>query len=110
MRSIVSARAFAAFAAVAFVAFFAGAALAAQPQPWQLGMQPSASPIKDFIASFHNMLLVIITLITIFVLALLLYTMVRFRASANPNPSISTPIDPTRLARLTKTRSTAAAT
>ncbi|MCZ8124147.1 MAG: cytochrome c oxidase subunit II [Magnetospirillum sp.] len=87
MRSIVSARAFAAFAAVAFVAFFAGAALAAQPQPWQLGMQPSASPIKDFIASFHNMLLVIITLITIFVLALLLYTMVRFRASANPNPS-----------------------
>ncbi|MFM8801996.1 MAG: cytochrome c oxidase subunit II [Tagaea sp.] len=87
MRSIVSARAFAAFAAVAFVAFFAGAALAAQPQPWQLGMQPSASPIKDFIAGFHNMLLVIITLITIFVLALLLYTMVRFRASANPNPS-----------------------
>lgn len=87
MRSIVSVRAVAAFAVLAFVGLFAGAALAGQPQPWQLGFQPSASPIKDFIGSFHNMLLVIITLITIFVLALLLYTMVRFRAAANPNPS-----------------------
>jgi cytochrome c oxidase subunit 2 len=43
--------------------------------------------VKEFIGSFHNMLLVIITLITVFVLALLLYTMVRFRAAANPNPS-----------------------
>ena len=90
MRSIVSVRAVAAFAVLAFVGLFAGAALAGQPQPWQLGFQPSASPVKDFIGSFHNMLLVIITLITIFVLALLLYTMVRFRASANPNPSKTT--------------------
>jgi cytochrome c oxidase subunit II len=84
MRSIVSVRAVAAFAVLAFVAIFAGTAFASQPQPWQLGFQPSATPVKDFIGSFHNMLLVIITLITIFVLALLLYTMVRFRASANP--------------------------
>jgi cytochrome c oxidase subunit 2 len=90
MRSIVSVRAVAAFAVLAFVGLVAGSALAGQPQPWQLGFQPSASPIKDFIGSFHNMLLVIITLITVFVLALLLYTMVRFRAAANPNPSKTT--------------------
>jgi cytochrome c oxidase subunit II len=87
MRSIVSARAVAAFAVLAFVAIFAGTAFAGQPQPWQLGFQPSASPVKDEISWFHNMLLVVITLITIFVLALLLYTMVRFRASANPVPT-----------------------
>jgi cytochrome c oxidase subunit 2 len=63
---------------------------ATQPLPWQLGMQPAATPVKEFIGSFHNMLLVIITLITIFVLALLLYTIVRFRASANPTPSKTT--------------------
>ncbi len=87
MRSILSVRSFVAFAAVALVALFADAAFAQQPLPWQLGMQPPASPVKEFIGSFHNMLLVIITLITVFVLALLLYTMVRFRAAANPNPS-----------------------
>ncbi len=87
MRSILSVRSVVAFAAVAFIALFADAALAQQPHPWQLGMQPPASPVKEFIGSFHNMLLVIITLITVFVLALLLYTMVRFRAAANPNPS-----------------------
>src|SRR5262249_42312218 len=37
--------------------------------------------------SLHNVLLVIITVITIFVLVLLVYTMVRFRASRNPVPS-----------------------
>lgn len=87
MRSILSVRSVVAFAAVALVALFADAALAQQPLPWQLGMQPPASPVKEFIGSFHNMLLVVITLITVFVLALLLYTMVRFRSAANPNPS-----------------------
>src|SRR3546814_14893564 len=37
--------------------------------------------------NFHNLLLWIITLITIFVLILLVYVLVRFRASANPVPS-----------------------
>src|SRR3546814_6764298 len=36
---------------------------------------------------FHNLLFGIITLITIFVLILLVYVLVRFRASANPVPS-----------------------
>lgn len=73
--------------AVALLALAGGAADAAVPQPWQLGMQPSASPVKEQIGSLHNFLLVIITLITVFVLALLVYVMVRFRASAHPVPT-----------------------
>lgn len=77
-------------AALAVLVFGADPAAATQPQPWQLGFQPSASPVKDYIGWFHNILLVIITLITVFVLALLLYTIVRFRAAANPTPSRAT--------------------
>jgi cytochrome c oxidase subunit 2 len=57
------------------------------PVPWGLGMQASASPVKDRIHGLHDMVLVIITLITIFVLALLTYVVMRFRAARNPNPS-----------------------
>jgi cytochrome c oxidase subunit 2 len=65
----------------------AGAALAGQPEPWQIGFQPSASVLKDRVNDLHDLLLVIITLITLFVLALLGYALWRFRASANPVPS-----------------------
>lgn len=66
---------------------FAGAAFATAPEPWQLGMQPPGSPVKDRIASLHDLLLVIITAITVFVLGLLLFTVWRFRASRNPTPT-----------------------
>ena len=65
----------------------AAAAFAAAPEPWQLGMQEPASIVKHSLHSFHNLLLWIITVITIFVTALLIYTMVRFRASANASPT-----------------------
>lgn len=42
------------------------------------------------INSFHNLLLVIIIAITIFVTGLMLYVMVRYRASRNPTPSKTT--------------------
>ena len=61
-----------------------------QPSPWQLGFQQSASPVMDNIAWFHNFLLWVITLIAVFVLALLLIVMVRFNARANPTPSRTT--------------------
>jgi len=76
----------AAFALVGIVAI-AGLAGAAEPHPWQLGMQPPATPIKDRIAAFHDELLVIICLITIFVLGLLLYVILRFNHRRNPVPS-----------------------
>ena len=61
-----------------------------QPSPWQLGFQQSATPIMEQITWFHDFLLVIITLITIFVLALLLIVIFKFNARANPIPSKTT--------------------
>ena len=61
-----------------------------QPAPWEYRLQASGSPVMDEITSFHNVLLVIITLITLFVLALLVTVMVRFNARSNPTPSRTT--------------------
>jgi cytochrome c oxidase subunit II len=61
-----------------------------QPSPWQLGFQGSATPVMDFITWFHDWLLVIITAISLFVLALLIVVIVKFNARANPNPSRTT--------------------
>ena len=60
-------------------------------EPWQMGLQPAASPSMEGIHWFHNgLLLPIITVITLFVLALLIYVMVKFNARANPVPSRTT--------------------
>lgn len=79
-------------AAVAFTLVAAGAAYAGlgQPTPWEYTLQESASPVMDNITWFHNVLLWIITIITLFVLALLIYVAVRFNAKANPVPSKTT--------------------
>jgi cytochrome c oxidase subunit II len=69
-----------------------GAAFAelGQPSPWEYTLQPSASPVMDNITWFHNWLLGAITVITLFVLALLVIVMVKFNAKANPVPSRTT--------------------
>lgn len=70
-----------------------GIALAAVPGqavPWQLGLQQSVSPVMDTVVWLHNFLLYIITAITLFVLALLVYVIVRFNAGSNPIPSKTT--------------------
>ncbi len=79
-------------AAAAAVVFAAGSALAAYGQPvdWQLGFQQSVTPVMDYIAWFHDLLLWIITGITLFVLALLGIVVVKFNAKANPVPSKTT--------------------
>jgi cytochrome c oxidase subunit II len=79
----------AAAAAAALVPVTAIAGLG-QPSPWQLGFQQSATPIMEQITWFHDFLLVIITLITVFVLALLLIVIFKFNARANPIPSKTT--------------------
>ncbi|MEQ9691395.1 MAG: cytochrome c oxidase subunit II [Bauldia litoralis] len=66
---------------------FAGPALANQPQPWEINLQPSGSPIMTMIHAFNNGLLLVVTAITILVLALLVIVMVRFNARRNPVPS-----------------------
>lgn len=67
-----------------------GAALAAQPKPWQTGFQDAATPLMEKINDFHFLLLVIITVITLFVLALLILVVVKYNEKANPNPSKTT--------------------
>ena len=64
------------------------AAWAQQPHPWQLGMQPPATPVKERIHFLHNdILMPIITVITVFVLGLMLYAMVRFHHRRHPIPT-----------------------
>lgn len=63
------------------------AALAAQPQPWEIDLQPAASPVMARIEDFHTLLVYIITAISLFVLALLLWVMFRYNARSNPTPS-----------------------
>jgi cytochrome c oxidase subunit II len=60
------------------------------PTPWEMGFRPAASPVRERIDSLHNELLVIITLITLFVLGLLLYVIFRFSAKRNPVASTRT--------------------
>ena len=67
-----------------------GTALAAQPQPWEITLQPAASPVMENIVWFHNFLFVLITLITLFVLALLVVVVMKFNAKTNPVPSKTT--------------------
>jgi cytochrome c oxidase subunit 2 len=69
---------------------WAQCAMAEQPEPWQMGMQPAATPVREHMDTFHNELLVIITLITIFVMGLLAYVMWRFNARRHPIPSKTT--------------------
>jgi cytochrome c oxidase subunit 2 len=79
-----------AFAAVLSAGGVAFANDYGQPVPWQLGFQKSAAPTMDDITWFHDILLWIITIITLFVLALLLIVIVKFNAKANPTPSKTT--------------------
>ncbi|HVJ53815.1 MAG TPA: cytochrome c oxidase subunit II [Aliidongia sp.] len=79
-------RVFLGFAALAGLAL-AGAAWADQPHDWQLLMQDPATPIAERVKSLHDELLYITSAIVIFVLALLAYVCVRFRAKVNPIPS-----------------------
>ena len=69
-----------------------GAALAGlgQPSPWQLGLQQSASPVMDDVVWLHSFVMWIITAVTIFVLGLLVFIIVKFNATANPTPSRTT--------------------
>lgn len=82
---------FAAFiTAFAVMALNMGTAFAAgegQPDPWQFGFQEAFSPVAHRMHDFHNLLLWIITIITVFVLLLMIYVVIRFNRKANPTPS-----------------------
>ena len=62
-----------------------------EPKDWQLGFQKAGSGHMEDIVWFHDyMLLPIITGITVFVLFLVIYACIRFRASRNPVASTTT--------------------
>lgn len=60
------------------------------PHEWQMGFPPSYTPVMERVASLHDLLLVIITLISVFVLFLLVYAMWRFHVSRNPTSTTTT--------------------
>jgi cytochrome c oxidase subunit 2 len=79
--------------AVAGVVLAAGGAAFAelgQPAPWEYALQESATPVMDNITWFHNFLFWLITIITLFVLVLLVMVAVKFNAKTNPVPSKTT--------------------
>ncbi|WP_274629788.1 cytochrome c oxidase subunit II [Arvimicrobium flavum] len=63
------------------------AAFGAQPEPWQWRFQPAATKIMEGIEWFEVYTLWFVIPITLLVLVLLAYCIIRFRASANPVPS-----------------------
>ena len=82
-------RRFAATLTLAAAAAFAHAdgAWAQTPRNWEMGMQAAHSPVKEAIANLHDLVMVIITLITVFVAGLLLYVSWRFSRARNPVPT-----------------------
>ncbi len=77
------------FAAAASLMFAGGVAHAAnvgQPTPRGVDLQPAATEIMREIHAFHGLLLPIIVAISVFVLVLLLWVMVRYNRRANPTP------------------------
>lgn len=62
-----------------------------QPSPWQMGMQTPVTPIAVYAQWFHDALLMpIITVVSLFVLLLLVLVVAKFKASKNPVPSKTT--------------------
>lgn len=62
-------------------------AASALPKNWGLNFQPAASPVMESIEQFHTELLYISTAVCLFVLALILWVMVRYNQRANATPS-----------------------
>lgn len=58
-----------------------------EPKPGQMGFQPMVTDVGKDIVWFHNdILMPLIVVIAVFVGLLMLYTLFRFRAKANPEP------------------------
>jgi cytochrome c oxidase subunit 2 len=68
-----------------------------QPTPGAIGLQAGVTPLREEAIAFHNHILMpVITIISLFVLALLVIVAVRFNKRANPVPakwSHNTPIE-----------------
>ncbi len=65
----------------------AGPAMAQAPAPWQLGFQAPQSSVMQGIEGLHSLVLWLMTLVTVFVAALIGFVIWRYRASKNPTAS-----------------------
>ena len=79
-------------AATALAAFVAAPAwaqdLLGQPTPGGIGLQPAAAPLKHEAIFFHDWVLMpVITIITLLVLALLIWIAIRYNKKSNPVPA-----------------------
>lgn len=62
--------------------------LMGQPTPKGIGLQPAAAPLKHAAHDFHDLILMpIITFITLLVLGLLIWIVVRYNKKSNPVPA-----------------------
>lgn len=77
---------------IAVLAFTTGAwaQVIGVPHDWQLGFPASYTPLMRDVAWLHDLLLVIIVLISLFVLALLIYVMWRFHVTRSPTATAVT--------------------
>jgi cytochrome c oxidase subunit 2 len=76
----------------AATAFWGAAAMAqdkfGQPTDGAIDLQPGVTPLREHAIWFHNVILLpVITIITLFVLALLIWVVVRYNKRANPVPA-----------------------
>ena len=88
----------------AAAAFTAAPALAqdvetiGKPQSGLMGFQPAVTELARDLQSLDHLLLWIITIITLFVVALIAIVIVRYNRRANPNPSTFTHNSPLEIA------------
>ena len=74
-------------AAAAALLACSGLPAAALPFNYETGFQPAASPVMEQIEDFHRLLFWIILAVCAFVLALLVWIVVKYRSGANAVPS-----------------------
>ena len=65
-------------------------AFAQAPEPWQMNFQQAHSSLMEQMVSFHGFLLYLIFAISLFVLGLMLYTVIRFNEKRHPTPTKTT--------------------
>ena len=63
--------------------FLPSVLFASEPKPWQMDLQPPSGIIAETATDLHNFLLIVITLISLFVLGLLIYVCWRYRENSN---------------------------
>jgi cytochrome c oxidase subunit 2 len=75
------------FGVFSIILSFINPAYASEPKPWQMDLQEPAGIIATKATDLHDFLLIVITLISVFVLGLLVYVCVKFREKPNVKPS-----------------------